>query len=78
MSSQTALKISVGVHLKEVVDGALKLIAKFVMFSHNNRINDDDLDELRFQLCQRAFRCEQTFVNAKMINRHPSQADVCR
>ena len=37
-----------------VVVGALKVIAKFVMFSYNNRINNDDLDEFRFLLFQRS------------------------
>ena len=38
----------------DVVVGAHKVIAKFVMFSYNNRMNDDDLDEFRFQLFQRS------------------------
>ena len=38
----------------ETVTSALKVIAKFVMFSYNSRMNDDDLDEFRFQLFQRS------------------------
>ena len=37
----------------DVVVRALKVIVKFVMFSHNSRMNDEDLDEFRFQLFER-------------------------
>ena len=38
----------------ESVGHAQKVIAKFVMFSYNNRINNDDLDEFRFEMFQRS------------------------